>query len=183
MKIIAGNHKGRKLASLPGKTTRPTSGKVREAIFSIVADRIEDAAILDLFAGTGAFGLEAISRGASHAVFIDSDRKGIEVIRKNITACGENDRSTVLAADVAGGLRRLALSGGTFDLVFMDPPYNRQAVQPALESLAASGILARGAIVAIEHDKNEKIPEDIVDMEVTDRRKYGKTLVTFMKRM
>ena len=183
MKIIAGKHKGRKLASLPGKAMRPTSGKVREAIFSIVADRIEDAAVVDLFAGTGAFGLEAISRGASHAVFVDSDRKGIEIIRKNIAACGENERSTVLLADIAGGLRRLSLSGGEFDLVFMDPPYNREAVRPALEGLAASGILAKGAVVAIEHDKNEIIPEDIAGIELTDRRKYGKTLVTFMKRM
>jgi len=183
MRIIAGRHKGRKLTSLPGKTTRPTSGKVREAIFSIVADRIEDAAVIDLFAGTGAFGLEAISRGASHAVFVDSDRKGIEIIRKNVAACGEHDRSTVLLADASGGLRRLSLSGGEFDLVFMDPPYNRQAIRPALEELAASGILSKGAVIAIEHDKNETIPEDIAGIGITDRRKYGKTLVTFMKRV
>ena len=181
MRIIAGMHKGRKLSSLPGKTTRPTSGKVREAIFSIHGDSVRETAVLDLFAGTGAFGLEALSRGAANAVFIDSDRRSISVIRKNIELCGEKDRSIVICADIALNPNIVAASGRLFDLVFMDPPYGSLVVRRTLEGLEKQGVLAKGAILVIEHDKHEEIPTDMPGMEITDRRKYGKTFVTFME--
>ena len=181
MRIIAGKHKGRKLESLPGKATRPTSGKVREAIFSICSEIIPGACVLDLFAGTGAFGLEAISRGAENAVFVDSDRRGIDIIRKNIASCAENARTIVICADITSRLNVLAGTGLHFDLVFLDPPYRSHAVRPALENLAETGTLKTGARVVVEHDRYESIPEDIPGLAIADRRKYGKTLVTFMK--
>ncbi len=181
MRITAGIHKGRKLASLPGITTRPTSGKVREAIFNICRPVIADANVLDLFAGTGALGLEALSRGAAKAVFIDSDRRGIEMIRKNIAACRETDRTTVIRADITANLNMLPAVGIHFDVVFMDPPYYRNAVHQALDKLVATATLTRGACVIVEHDPHENIPETIVGMKIIDRRKYGKTLVTFLK--
>ncbi|MFO8110930.1 MAG: 16S rRNA (guanine(966)-N(2))-methyltransferase RsmD [Desulfosalsimonadaceae bacterium] len=181
MRITAGIHKGRKLASLPGITTRPTSGKVREAIFNICRPVVTDANVLDLFAGTGAFGLEALSRGAAKAVFVDSDRRCVETIRKNIAACRETDRATVIRADITVNLNMLPASGIDFDLVFMDPPYHGQAVSPALDNLAAAETLAPGAIVIIEHDQYENIPEEKAGLKIIDRRKYGKTLVTLLK--
>ena len=181
MRIIAGTHKGRKLASLPGRAARPTGGKVREAIFSICTKAVRDAVVLDLFAGTGALGLEAISRGAAKAVFIDSDRPGIEVIRKNIAACGEGYRSIVIRADIRAGLHPLAATGLFYDLVFIDPPYNRRAIRRTLENLVKTKTLNPGATIVIEHGKNETNFTDIHGLEVVDRRKYGKTLVTFMK--
>jgi 16S rRNA (guanine966-N2)-methyltransferase len=183
MQIIAGKHKGRKLATLPGNDMRPTSGKVREAIFGILSGLVDDAVVLDLFAGTGAFGLEAISRGAAKAVFVESDRRSIEIIRKNIAACGEDDRATVIRADIQSNLNLLPASGVSFDIVFMDPPYNRDAIRPAIENLVKTRTLAKGATLIIEHDKKEEIPADIAGMEIRDRRKYGKTIVTFMEWM
>ena len=181
MRIIAGTHKGRKLFSLPGKETRPTSGKVREAIFSICTGRVADANVLDLFAGTGAFGLEAISRGATTAVFVDSDRQGIEVIRKNIAACGTGDKTHVCCTDIQAGLNPVAATGISFDIVFMDPPYKSRAVRPTLENLARTPVMKKGAIIIVEHGPYEEIPTDITGMDVIDRRKYGKTLVTFFR--
>ncbi len=181
MRITAGIHKGRKLASLPGIGTRPTSGKVREAIFNICRPVVADANVLDLFAGTGALGLEALSRGAGKAVFVDSDRRGIEIIRKNIAACRETDRTTVIRADITANLNMLPAAGIHFDIVFMDPPYLSHAVHPALHNLAATGTLTTGARVIVEHDPYENIPEEMAGMQLIDRRKYGKTLVTFLK--
>ncbi len=183
MRIIGGIHKGRKLASLPGKTTRPTSGKVREAIFNICSDDIPDANVLDLFAGTGAFGLEAISRGAARAVFVDSDRRGIDIIRKNIAACRENERTSVFCTDITTNLNMLLSAGLYFDIVFLDPPYHAHAAGKALDTLSGTGMLRKGAMVIVEHGKREEIPVDITGMEIIDRRKYGKTLVTFLKCM
>lgn len=181
MRIIAGMHKGRKLESLPGKKTRPTSGKVREAIFSICTGIVADANVLDLFAGTGAFGLEAISRGAATAVFVDSNRQGTEVIRKNISACDAGDRTHVFCADIRTGLNPVSGAGLFFDIVFMDPPYKSNAIRPVLENLARTPVMKKGAIIIVEHDRYEEIPTDITGMEVIDRRKYGKTLVTFFR--
>lgn len=180
MQIIAGIHKGKKLASLSGKTTRPTSGKVREAVFNICMDFIADANVLDLFAGTGAFGLEALSRGAAAAILVDSDRKGIEIIQKNIVACSESSRANVFCTDITKSLRMLRTAGIYFDLVFMDPPYNSRSVRDALINLAETEMLKKGAVIVVEHDGHEEIPTDIADIRITDRRKYGKTLVTFM---
>lgn len=183
MHINAGIHKGRKLATLPGRDTRPTAGKVREAIFSILDELVVDANVLDLFAGTGSFGLEAISRGAQNAVFVENDRRNIDVLRKNIAACREDERTVVLAADISAHLNPLLSAGLYFDLAFIDPPYGRRAVRPAVANAVGSGTLNKGAIIIIEHDKHEDIPADMEGLEIIDRRKYGKTLVTFMKWM
>lgn len=180
MRIIAGKCKGRKLLSLRGDSTRPTSAKVREAIFDILANRVEGARVLDLFAGTGAFGLEAISRGAVHAVFIDSERAAAELIRRNVSACRAEDAATVICWNILRNLNCLLRSGGNFDLVFMDPPYNRNAVVPTLENLVRTGTLAAGAAVIIEHSPEEALPGTVSGLSVTDQRKYGGTMVTFM---
>lgn len=184
MRIIAGNFKGRKLLAVAGKTTRPTSGKVREAIFDICGPQIRGARVADLFAGTGAFGLEALSRGAHSAVFVESDPRAIEVIRKNIAACRVEDQSTILRRDILrGDLGSLMAHGFVFDLVFMDPPYRQNALAPALQNLANSRVLARGATVIIEHAAADRLPEDMEGFEVSDRRRYGKTLVSFLSYM
>jgi len=122
LRIIGGKFKGKKLLPLHGSATRPTAGMVREALFNICADRIRNARVLDLFAGTGAFGLEALSRGATAAVFIDSDKRAVELIRKNITACRATDAAMVFKCDAVSNLNCIGQPGYRFDLVFMDPP-------------------------------------------------------------
>ncbi len=180
MRIIAGRYKGKKLLSLKGMATRPTSGKTREAVFNIIGDRISEAMVLDLFAGTGAFGLEAISRGAAGAVFIDSERRAVDLIRKNVAACRVEPFATVICWNILRNLRCLAGIGQPFDLVFIDPPYDQNAVLPALDNLVETGALAPGALIIVEHGLNETLPDTVSGLTVTDRRKYGRTRITFL---
>jgi 16S rRNA (guanine966-N2)-methyltransferase len=180
MRIISGAFKGRKLASFPGVATRPTTDRVRESIFNIITSSIEAAVILDLFAGTGALGLEALSRGAASAVFIDVSESAGKTIRKNIAACGVATRARVIRWNAVKNLNCLDPENGAFDLVFMDPPYGRNLVLPALKNLMKKEVLKNSAKIVIEHSDAEPIPENLPGLHLADRRTYGKTLVSFL---
>jgi 16S rRNA (guanine966-N2)-methyltransferase len=183
MRIIAGNLKGKKLAALTGISIRPTADRIREAIFNICASHIYDAVVLDLFAGTGAFAIEALSRGAKSAVLIDSSSQSISIIKKNIEACRLPVCTDIIQWDILKNLNCLRKGGLDFDLVFMDPPYNKDAVRPTLKNLAACGALRNEALVIIEHARSESVPDDMSEFDLTDQRKYGKTLVSFLNYM
>ncbi len=180
MRIISGSFKGRKLASIQGTATRPTSDRVRESIFNILASRITNATVLDLFAGTGALGLEALSRGADKVVFIDSSASAVQIIQKNIIACKAEDRARTIRWDIAKNLSCLYSDTPVYDLVFMDPPYNKNFIVLALKKLMDKDVLADGATIIIEHAAEETIPEDLPGLSLTDQRIYGKTLVSFL---
>lgn len=183
MRIVGGKFKGRKLLPLHGSNTRPTSGLVREAIFNICADRVRNARVLDLFAGTGAFGLEAISRGAAAAVFVDSDKSAVDLILKNIAACRAEAAATVFKWDVVVNLKCLARYDAPFDLVFMDPPYRRDVIGAALKNLQRADAISPGALLIIEHSIERPLTGIELPFTITDQRKYGKTLVTFVSYM
>ncbi|MDZ7833738.1 MAG: 16S rRNA (guanine(966)-N(2))-methyltransferase RsmD [Desulfobacterales bacterium] len=183
MRIISGLYKGRKLMPVRGKEIRPTGGKVREAIFSILARDIAHARILDLFAGTGAFGLEALSRGAARAVFIESDDRAIAAIKKNIRLCRAEKQAQCIKWDITRDLNCIRSLRPGFDVAFMDPPYQGDFIAPALKNLAESNGLENGAVIAIEHSAKAPLPEIHPPFYVTDRRRYGKTLVTFLNFM
>jgi 16S rRNA (guanine966-N2)-methyltransferase len=180
MRIISGAFKGRKLAALPGFATRPTTDRVRESIFNIIAADIENARVLDLFAGTGALGLEALSRGAASAVFIDASDAAIKIICKNIAACRAEAQCRVIRRDIRKNLNFLDPENGTFDLVFMDPPYGQNLILPALENLMKKDVMKNPATIIIEHSAREPIPENLPGLHLADRRAYGKTLVSFL---
>lgn len=182
MRIIAGKFKGRRLATPKGRNTRPTASKVREAVFNICGARFTNAVVADLFAGTGAFGLEAVSRGADFAVFIDSARPAIELIGKNIAACRAQERACVILWDAARNLTCLKRLGKQFDIVFADPPYGRGFLSGTLKNLACAESIAIGAVIILEHDLKEALipPEGLA---VVDQRRYGKTLVTFLEKI
>ena len=146
MRIISGQARGRKLATLEGENTRPTLDRTREALFNILQTRVRGAKVLDLFAGSGALGLEALSRGAQSAVFCDVSRQACAVIQKNIEALRAQDRSRLLCCDAMDALARLA--GESFDVVFLDPPYRKGLVDKALAGLVADDRLADGAFLA-----------------------------------
>ncbi|MBU2489901.1 MAG: 16S rRNA (guanine(966)-N(2))-methyltransferase RsmD [Proteobacteria bacterium] len=178
MRIIAGEHRGRKLFSPPDRSIRPTGDKVREAIFSILAGAQQDARVLDLFAGTGAMGLEALSRGAAFALFADASPKARDLIMKNLQALGLSGRARLVLTDLAQDL--VFLQGQEpFDLVFCDPPYQAGLAPAVLSALAASGVLAPDAVVVLEHGPEEKSLEAPAPLALTDQRRYGKTLVSF----
>lgn len=180
LRIIGGRLRGKRLHSVPGMETRPTASRVRESIFNILASEVKDVRVLDLFAGTGILGLEALSRGAKNAVFIDHNRQPVSVIRRNISSCGLEADARVLRCDLRQEFNWQSASGDGFQLVFMDPPYERGLVNSTLARLHASRILEKNAIVTVEHSPREPIGEEVASFELEDQRKYGKTLVSFL---
>jgi 16S rRNA (guanine966-N2)-methyltransferase len=181
MRIIGGELRGKKLAPLRGTAIRPTADRTREAVFNIISAKVPGANVLDLFAGTGAFGLEALSRGAARAVFVDNAAVALAAIEKNIAACRMQDRSRVIRWDIIRNLNCLGSVSQGFDLVFLDPPYNCNAVLPTLQNLVQSdALLAPGVTVIVEHAPSETITELPDGLALMDQRKYGKTLVSFL---
>jgi 16S rRNA (guanine(966)-N(2))-methyltransferase RsmD len=182
VRIVAGTLGGRVLAAPPGRSTRPTSEKVREAIFSILGPPPEDAQVLDLFAGSGALAIEALSRGAAAATLVESARGALATLRANLRDLALEDRARVVAADALTFLRA-AHAGPAFHWVFLDPPYASRLGAEALALLGAgTDRLAPEAITVIEHDRRNPPPDAAGDLLRTDQRRYGDTLVSFYRR-
>ncbi len=181
MRIIAGELRGRKLQPIRGMTIRPTSDRLRETLFNILSHRVRDAVVLDIFAGTGALGLEALSRGAASAVFIDHYKGALDALTGNIRAFHLDDRAQVIRWDIHINLKCIRNHQPPFDLVFMDPPYERNLVMPSLDHLHRSRALASDALVVVEHTPLEPLSDKMSAFSVEDQRKYGKTLVSFLK--
>ena len=177
MRIVAGKWGGRRLRAPRGLSVRPTTDRVREAVFGILGDRVDGAAVLDLFAGTGAMALEALSRGASGAVLVESSPGAFEALKENVSALGATG-AVCLPLDYRKAVRGLAAKGRKFSLVFLDPPYGKGLVDRSAEEISRAGILVPGAVVVAERsarDTAEAIPEGWE--ERTDRR-YGDTRIT-----
>jgi 16S rRNA (guanine(966)-N(2))-methyltransferase RsmD len=179
LRIIAGELRGRRLAAVPGLLTRPTADRTRESIFNILGRAVRDAQVLDLFAGTGAYGIEALSRGAAAAVFVEIGRQALSVLHSNLAACRLADRTRVIRWDAGKNLDCLRAGGEPFHLAFMDPPYRAGLVAPALQHLAHTRCMAAGAIIVVEHDEREPVPA-APPYTLSDRRRYGKTVVSFL---
>ena len=173
LRIITGSAKGKKLITLEGEATRPTSDRIKEAVFSSIQFDLENRRVLDLFAGSGQLGLEALSRGAASAFFTDSAREAIEIVKKNVAVCGFSDRCKYLVSDWRNYIRKAA-GRESFDLVFVDPPYAMECCKDALLRLSSSGLLNPGAIVVLESGSEELNPEEFSDFECTKSTHYGK---------
>jgi len=180
LRIIAGDLKGRKLRAVPGSQTRPTANRTREAIFNILASRIPGSRVLDLFAGTGAFGIEALSRGADAAVLIDLDQGAIAVLQANVKSLSLEGQTRIIRWDLIQNLNCLNALSLSFDLVFMDPPYRKNMIAPTLRNLHISQLLVSGTRIIVEHSPREPVLAKLLPFEITDQRQYGKTLVTFL---
>jgi 16S rRNA (guanine(966)-N(2))-methyltransferase RsmD len=154
MRIIAGALKGRRLDTPDWSGLRPTSDKLRETLFNVLAVRVGDARVLDGYAGTGAVGLEALSRGAAHVTFVESDGRAVRLIERNLQRCAVQDRYVIIRARFADVARRLA--HGTFDLVLLDPPYDRAEMLSALE--AAAPLTTPDGLVVLEHARRDTAP-------------------------
>lgn len=179
MRIISGQARGRKLTTLPGDNTRPTLDRTREALFNILQTRVFDARVLDLFAGSGALALEALSRGATSAVLCDHSPEACAVIEKNMDAVRVREKAQLLRCEAGDALNRLA--GRQFDLIFLDPPYHKGLVDEALRGIAAGGLLAQGGRICAETASDEGV--DLPDgLALIDQRRYGKTLLHFIER-
>lgn len=183
MRVISGMLKGRRLVAPAGLSTRPTADRIKESVFNILGSSVQSAMVLDLFAGTGALGIEALSRGATHAVFIDQAKAALAAIRTNIRNLGIGDRTRVLQWNISKGLQCLSSMPPAFDLVFMDPPYDANAIVPALTALVACDALAPGVQIVIEHSTRDPIETSTLPLTITDQRRFGKTLVSFVDKM
>jgi 16S rRNA (guanine966-N2)-methyltransferase len=177
LRIISGYLKGRKLVAVPGLTTRPTADRVREALFNILGSAPRGAAVLDLFAGTGALGIEALSRGARMAVFVDKDARALTALHKNIERCGLHSCAHVVRRDILKSLACLKGYSRVFSLVFLDPPYGRNMLPTTVERLIALEVLADEATLVAEHAGDE-LPEP-AGLTCFDRRRYGYTQLSF----
>lgn len=179
MRITGGQARGRLLASPRGQKIRPTADHIREAIFNIIGQDLSGLKVLDLFAGTGSFGLEALSRGALSVLFIDNSRESTTLTRKNLMICGYVDAGIVLRRELKKGLPadHPHLKKGV-DLVFIDPPYEKGSVPPLLRQLSTGDLLSRGSRVITESRKTEKLPAAVGNLRMTDTRSYGDTRIS-----
>jgi 16S rRNA (guanine(966)-N(2))-methyltransferase RsmD len=177
MRVIAGTAKGRRLRALRGQSVRPTADRVKEALFSMLQSRfdLEGARLLDLFAGSGALGIEGLSRGAERAVFIEAEQAARRALQANLQACGFASKSQVISAPVRRALVQLAAAGERFDGVVMDPPYGHGMAAAALAQLGSLGLVGPGGWVAAEHHVDDVLAEVYGTLRLTAARRYGKT--------
>jgi 16S rRNA (guanine(966)-N(2))-methyltransferase RsmD len=179
MRVVGGDLRGRTLRAVPGRSTRPTADRVRQSLFDVLGQRCDGLRVLDLYAGTGALSLEALSRGGAHATLIEHDAKAAQIIERNASELGCADRCTLLRDEVGRALPRLA---GPFDLVFSDPPYALRAAQDTLEALARLRLVAPRGRVVLERDRREGQPALPEELELADERRYGDTVVLIARR-
>lgn len=177
MRIIAGTLKGRRIEAPDWPGLRPTSDRLRETLFNVLAPRIAGARFLDAFAGTGAVGIEALSRGAAHVTFVEQDRRAVRLIETNLARCGVNERYAMIRAGFAGAAGDL---GRNFDLLFLDPPYGQAALITSLE--AASDLVDTGSLLVIEHARRDEAPPALSGLRRTRQLRSGDSALSFYDR-
>ena len=183
MRIIGGSAGGRTLKAPPGAQTRPTSDRVREALFSILGAPPEDACVLDLFAGSGGLGLEALSRGAQMAVFVDQNNAALQTLGQNIEALGFGESTEVHRADARSHLKRLSKGPRRFHWIFVDPPYAGGLAGECLQLLSEGSLLSVGGQIVVEHDRRSAPDEVYASLVKSDTRRYGDTSLSFYERI
>ncbi len=175
MRIIAGDFKGRRLESPENYNIRPTTDKVKEALFSIIAPYVYDSVFADIFSGTGNLGLEALSRGAAKCYFGDNSRASISIIKRNIKYCKAEDRAVVYGGDYVNVLERI---NEKVDVFLLDPPYEAGYYQTCFEKIREFDLLAEEGIIVAEHRSDLTLPEEVCGFHKTKERKYGNIILT-----
>ena len=178
MRVITGTARGHKLLTPEGLDTRPTTDKVKEAVCSALQFDFPGAKVLDLFAGSGQMGIEALSRGASGAVFIDADPRALACIKQNVKACGFSERSAVLRSDAVSYLQRTT---ERFDIAFLDPPYRHDILPQVLPLLAEK--MQKNGIIVCEHEPECKLSERILYFDLQKQKKYGKIIISIYRNL
>lgn len=178
MRIIAGSRRGHKLIEFSGKDVRPTTDRVKESVFNLIQGFISEACVLDMFCGSGALSFEALSRGAKSAVCTDTDPRSIDIIKKNALSLGFSDKCEILNTSCFDYIER---SKKSFDIIFLDPPYNKGFIERALEKIVACGVLADGGIAVLESDSTDFCSE-VPGLTIYRQRRYGRTFITIYKK-
>lgn len=175
MRVITGEYKGRKLEAPEDYNVRPTTDKVKEAIFDIIMNDVYGSVCMDLFAGSGSLGIEALSRGADKCYFCDSDRNSIRLIKKNIAIVGAKEKSVVIAGDYKKALRR---ADEKIDVFFIDPPYESGLYETCISQIDILDLLSDDGIIITEHDTRFAMPDSVGNIVKVKERKYGRTMLT-----
>ncbi|MGT2754414.1 16S rRNA (guanine(966)-N(2))-methyltransferase RsmD [Streptococcus ovis] len=175
MRIVSGNFGGRPLKTLEGKTTRPTSDKVRGAMFNMIGPYFEGGRVLDLFAGSGGLAIEAVSRGMTSAVLVERDRRAQAIVQANIAMTKESEKFQLLKMEASQALQVLT---GSFDLVFLDPPYAKEEIVSTITQLCERKLLSEVVMVVCETDKAVELPEEIAELGIWKQKVYGISKVT-----
>ncbi len=179
MRVITGAARGRRLGELKGQETRPTTGKVKEGVFSALQFELEDRRVLDLFAGTGQMGIEALSRGARSCTFVDRRKDAAELVRENLAVCGFADRAQVVCGDAMAYLASLRTQ---FDLIFLDPPYADDVLERAIAHIARFDILTPRGIIVAESAADKRLPALSAPYGIRREYRYGRIKVTAYRR-
>ncbi|MGI6664415.1 MAG: 16S rRNA (guanine(966)-N(2))-methyltransferase RsmD [Christensenellaceae bacterium] len=181
MRVIAGIAKGKKLLTAAGEEkTRPTTDRVKEAIFGSIQFRLRDACVLDLFCGSGALGIEALSRGAKKAIFVDADSETIAMTRKNLAETSLIEKAVILETDYKKALLQVAKEKKKFRFIFIDPPYASDFYLPAIQTVNAHDLLAEDGMMIVEHNVAHIL--DGVSNDIHRQKRYGQTYITFLER-
>ncbi|MGE5484751.1 MAG: 16S rRNA (guanine(966)-N(2))-methyltransferase RsmD [Ignavibacteriales bacterium] len=181
LRVIAGTAKGRRLKSVPGAGTRPALAQVRAAVFNIAQSYVPGSRFLDLFAGTGAYAIEALSRGAATATLVELNPEAIAVIRHNLRICGFEEHSTVIHADVLRAVERLSRQGDRFDIIMVAPPYFHGLGPRTVEKLAALGLLEPGGLCFMQHSAKEQVRAESGDLAVVRSYSYGSNMLSLYR--
>jgi len=180
MRIISGTSKGRKLVTPKSQFLRPTSDRVKESIFNILREEMEGKVVLDLFAGTGNLGIEALSRGAKKAIFVEKGRQALRLIQRNLNQFGLEERSEIIPKDAIRAIGILKQRGESFDLILMDPPYEKGLIQRTLMKLNSYPVYQKDSILVIEHDRREPLPHIMNGWNLIRERRIGDTVISFL---
>ncbi len=181
--MISGERKGYKLTASKGSTVRPTEDRVKESFFNIISPIKRNSIVLDLFAGTGAIGIEFLSRGAKFAYFIDKNRDSISVINRNLEHTKYNEKSKVITGDSSVVLHRLSVSGAKFDYIYIDPPFSDEEIlYKVISIIDGNELLSDDGLLIAEHDEKIAINDQYSSFELFDKRKYGNKVMTYFKR-
>lgn len=178
MRIIAGTRRGQKLINFEGEDVRPTTDRVKESVFNLIQEFISGSNVLDLFGGSGALALEALSRGAEHALITDNSKSSLELIKKNTVLTGFEDKAEIHQTDAT---EFIAKTNRKFDIIFLDPPYNKGFVQPILETISKKELLTNDGIAVLESDFRDE-HGNIEGLYIAKQRKYGRTYITIYKK-
>ena len=179
MRVIAGEFRGRRLDPIEGTDIRPTSDRVKESLFNILGDAVVDSVFLDLFSGTGGVGIEALSRGAKHVVFIDTSLKSIKVLQGNLNHLNIKDNVEVFQKEYTTAISKLYKYNKQFDIIFIDPPYSIGMAQNVLELLDKNPIFSQSGLIIVEHDSKDEMPRRIGKLYLHRIKQYGNTSLSF----
>lgn len=173
MRVISGEKKGLALKAVPGMNTRPTTDKVKEAIFNMIGPYFDGGTGLDLFAGSGGLGIEALSRGMDRVIFVDRDAKAIQTVKANIQAAGYEKQTEIYRNEAERALKAVLKRDIQFDAVFLDPPYKKQKLEAVVAFIAEHHLLAEGGFVLCEHASDVVLPDEIASFQCVRRETYG----------